>query len=359
MRRIGWHRSGSAAAANLRASPKERLKVNRKRSGYWLPILVAALAIVWWVGRGRFRRWSLAQLRRVRRGSHRARTVHGVVEYQRVGEGHVILLVHGAPGGSDSWRMVAPLLERGFSVLSPSRPGYLGTPLRSGRTFAQQADLLAALLDTLKISSVFVVGHSMGGPVALEFAQRHPEKLTRLVLLSAITHPSAVADVVEETVTGTSWLPRQFQSLLFWVSHRFLHYLPSIAVRTAVWTSYTGADSQKCIDTILASPSQRRLLRAAFDGGVPLHHRQRGYDNDVQQLRRLKAKSLANIHTSTLILHSRNDASVPFSHAAYAAAQLPEVHLEVVDGCGHLLFVGPDAHAHLQTLTAFLSDALD
>ncbi len=328
--------------------------MHRRPSRWFLPV-GAVLMLGLWAGRGLFRRWTLAQLRRVRRGSHRVRTALGAVEYQLVGEGTVVLLVHGAPGGSDGWRAYAPLLDADFALLSPSRPGYLGTPLQSGRTFAQQADLFAALLDELGIAQVALFGHSMGGPVALAFARQHPARVSRLVLLSAITHPNAVTDLVEEAVVGTSWVPHQFQSFFFWVSHRLLHYVPSVAVRAAVWASYDGPDEAACIDAILASPTQRRLLQAAFDGGVPLRYRQRGYDNDVRQIASLAPQTLKGIRTATLVLHSGYDASVPFQHAQFAKEHLADALLVQIGGCGHLALMGPDGVATGRVLANFLA----
>ena len=62
------------------------------------------------------------------------------------------LSVHGGLGGADQGRLIADWLAgEGYRILSPSRPGYLGTPLASGATVEEQADLLAALHDTLEI----------------------------------------------------------------------------------------------------------------------------------------------------------------------------------------------------------------
>src|SRR5215470_10248276 len=80
-------------------------------------------------------------------------TAKGTVEFAMSGRsGPVILSVHGGIGGADQARLMANWLDTdAYRILSPSRPGYLGTPLESGKTFEQQADLLAALLDHLRL----------------------------------------------------------------------------------------------------------------------------------------------------------------------------------------------------------------
>ncbi|MCB0108795.1 MAG: hypothetical protein KDE53_22900, partial [Caldilineaceae bacterium] len=77
-------------------------------------------------------------------------TTQGIIEYVEVGEGPVVVTIHGAMGGYDQSLFLAQTIGApSYRYLAISRPGYLGTPLRSGTTPAQQADLIAALLDAL------------------------------------------------------------------------------------------------------------------------------------------------------------------------------------------------------------------
>ena len=78
----------------------------------------------------------------------------GPVEYVEAGHGHPLLMLHGTPGGSDQALAAARVLEVEARVLAPSRPGYLGTPLSTGRTPSEQADAMIALLDELGVATV-------------------------------------------------------------------------------------------------------------------------------------------------------------------------------------------------------------
>src|SRR5262245_41477186 len=108
--------------------------------------IVLAVALV--VGGFAFTAWRADALRKLEAGSRIASTARGEIEYAVVGEGTPSLYIHGTPGGYDqglAGRKAYPELYATAKTISVSRPGYLRTPLSSGETFEQQADLFAAL----------------------------------------------------------------------------------------------------------------------------------------------------------------------------------------------------------------------
>jgi pimeloyl-ACP methyl ester carboxylesterase len=112
-------------------------------------------------------------------------TARGPLEIASVGEGPAVLALHGAMGGHDQSLLLARIVgESGYRYLAASRPGYLGTPLRAGRTPQEQADLFADALDALGIGAAAVMAVSGGGPSAIEFALRHRDRCRGLVLVS-------------------------------------------------------------------------------------------------------------------------------------------------------------------------------
>jgi pimeloyl-ACP methyl ester carboxylesterase len=72
-----------------------------------------------------------------------------------------------------------------YRFVVPSRFGYLGSSLPRGAKPADQADAFAGLLDRLEISQVAVFGYSAGGPPAIQFALRHADRVSALVLLGS------------------------------------------------------------------------------------------------------------------------------------------------------------------------------
>src|SRR5688572_12975879 len=104
-------------------------------------------------------------------------TTKGPVEVLESGHGRPILYFHGTGAGSDIVpAMEHPLVEAGFRLIVPNRPGYYGTPLSCGRTAGDCADRAAELLDRLGVGRAAVIGTSGGGPGATAFAARHPAR---------------------------------------------------------------------------------------------------------------------------------------------------------------------------------------
>ncbi len=118
-----------------------------------------------------------------------ANTARGPVEYTWLGNGPVILVCHGTSSNCFSTGGSSPLLEAGFSVLTPSRPGYGRTPLKVGASAAQAAEALVALLDCLKVETCSVMAISGGGPTGVALAANYPQRVRRLALVEAITRP--------------------------------------------------------------------------------------------------------------------------------------------------------------------------
>ena len=117
-------------------------------------------------------------------------TSKGPVEYADVGQGIPVLYFHGNGVGNDAAVMLEKsLVDDGFRLIVPNRPGYYGTPLQCGRSHDDCADLAAELLDQLGVERVVVIGTSGGGPPASRFAARHPQRTIALVLQCALSHP--------------------------------------------------------------------------------------------------------------------------------------------------------------------------
>jgi 2-succinyl-6-hydroxy-2,4-cyclohexadiene-1-carboxylate synthase len=98
-----------------------------------------------------------------------------------------VLLLHGFLGRGTDWDPVALRLTPSFRLLAPDLPGHgraVGLP-DAACTMDGAADALAATLDAVGVDRAVAVGYSMGGRLALHFALRHPERVERLVLLSA------------------------------------------------------------------------------------------------------------------------------------------------------------------------------
>jgi pimeloyl-ACP methyl ester carboxylesterase len=108
------------------------------------------------------------------------------------GQGPALLLVHGLAGQLRHFTYdLVDRLAPQYHVVAVDRPGsgYSVRAPGASAALSAQADVLAALIERLQLGRPLVVGHSMGGAVALALAQRHPERVSGLVLLAPLTHP--------------------------------------------------------------------------------------------------------------------------------------------------------------------------
>ncbi len=142
-------------------------------------LLVLALA-----GYRAYREEMNDQRTRVQTGSIVTTTGRGLVEYAVAGAGTPVLALHGTGGGWDQGlHATAGLIPHGFRIIAPSRLGYLRTPMPDGTSPETEADTWAALLDAVGIDRVAVISYSAGAAPAAQFALRHPDRVSALILV--------------------------------------------------------------------------------------------------------------------------------------------------------------------------------
>jgi pimeloyl-ACP methyl ester carboxylesterase len=247
--------------------------------------------------------------------------------------------------------MTAVLADGGLRVLAPSRPGYLGTPLDVGRSPADQADALTALLDHLGAGQSAVVGMSGGGPVALQMALRHAERVRALVLASAFTRRYAVP--------GSALARRLFLSdAAGWLLRRVFERSPAMGTRALIapMSTLKGRALASYLQSIAADPSALRVLRQVAGTMTSLSRRRVGMENDFAQLAVLADLPLGRIRCPVLVIHGRADGNVPFGHAEYVAASVSGAELVAVEQGSHICQIGPGSAAANERMIAFLRE---
>lgn len=271
-------------------------------------------------------------------------TTRGAVEYASLGGGGpAVIALHGAMGGWDQSAILAKaIIGSGFRVLAVSRPGYLGTPLTSGPTMDAQADLYAAMLDTLGIRRAVVAAVSGGGASAIRFALRHPSRCAALVLVSTVGSPNLPAPPlafhVMRWLARTRWFGR-------WLERR----------RDAEASARRAIPNEEMRTRTLADPVAGPLLRELF---ASTRHRMaerlEGTRLDIEASR-IPLPPLEQMAVRTLVIHGTADRIVPFDqHGAVLARRIPQAELLAVEGAEHVaIFTHRDAIA--ARVAAFLS----
>ena len=276
--------------------------------------------------------------------SQSVETAHGPIEYAMRGEGPVILVGHGGPGGFDQALILGELFRKnGFRILAPSRPGYLGTPLQFGRTAAEQGDFMASLLDALKIPEAIMVGVSGGGPASYQLAQRHPEKVKALLVIDCISmHYTKVDDVskVEEWM----YLSKPGQ----WLMGYFFKHFPASVVNSFLKTESTleKHDLGKRVKEIVRDANKFALIDAMFRTmSDRFEERKAGAENDIAVGSAIDKMPLDKIRCPTLIIHGDADNDVPPRDAEYAHEAITGAQLLWINKASHIGFwVADDAY---------------
>jgi pimeloyl-ACP methyl ester carboxylesterase len=234
----------------------------------------------------------------------------GPIECAVAGDGPALLAIHGGMGGHDqSWLLARALLGETarYRVIAVSRPGYLGTPLAAGPSHDTQSEIFAALLDALGIETAAVAAVSAGGPSAIAFATRFPERCRALLLVSACTGRLETPPEVLRRMRPMALIAR----------------LPGL-IPLMRWRS--GCNPEASAGRSIKDPAVRertlrhgeavellRVLRSSvFDRTAK---RLPGTINDIERFARLEQGSGPMITAPTLVIHGERDSVVPFSHA--------------------------------------------
>lgn len=116
------------------------------------------------------------------------------LSYEEHGQGIPVIFLHGFPFDHTIWQPLAPLMQGDARLILPDLRGFGGSPVTEGvYSMRLLADDVLALMDKLSIDRAILVGHSMGGYVALAFAQAYPNRLAGLGLVAT----QAAADTPE------------------------------------------------------------------------------------------------------------------------------------------------------------------
>lgn len=117
----------------------------------------------------------------------RHRVIHGYRRaYRMAGEGPAILLIHGIGDSSATWADLIPRLARHHTVIAPDLLGHGASDKpRADYSVPAYANGIRDLMGVLGIERATLVGHSLGGGVAMQFAYQYPERTDRLILVSA------------------------------------------------------------------------------------------------------------------------------------------------------------------------------
>jgi pimeloyl-ACP methyl ester carboxylesterase len=251
-------------------------------------------------------------------------TLHGrTVTYAEAGSGPVLLLIHGMAGTLENWHEVIEPLARHHTVIAPDLPGH-GTSAPGGGDYSLGA-LAAGLRDlliTLGRDRATLVGHSLGGGIAMQFSYQFPEITERLVLVSSGGLGSEVSPVLRAAA-----LPG---ANLFIAATAG----PGRAAGSAVARGLAAVGLRPNADVAevargyasLADPDRRAAFLATLRAVV---------STDGQRVHAGDRLYLTE-GVPVLIIWGEHDPMIPVHHGEQAHEAIPCSRLEIFDGVGHL-----------------------
>ena len=251
--------------------------------------------------------------------------LHGhELSYVDVGTGpRTLLLVHGLGGSHDSWRHLLTDLGEGHRVVAPDLFGHGSSSKPVGDySLGGHAATLRDLLDHLGIDKVTLVGHSLGGGIAMQLAYLFPDRVEGLVLVSSgglgrdlrLMLRAAVLPGSEWVLplAASSWVRRPVEGVVARLGRIGLRPGPDAV---EMWRGFVSLGDAETRRAFLATS------RAVIDVG----------GQTVSARRHLP--SVAGL--PTLIVWGARDRTIPLAHGVEAQAVIAGSHLEVFERSGH------------------------
>lgn len=266
---------------------------------------------------------------------------HGQIEYSIYGKGKPVVFIHGGHSNSKELLAHKGLSPESFTIITPSRPEHGNAPLGEKTSPLKSAELIISLLDLLNVEKFSIVGISVGGPIAIGLASLFPGRAEKLVLASAVStrwlHPKdrmhkRAKELFNPKVKKVAW----------WAFRLMANIFPN-QMAMAFMKEYSTKPPEKPGDKEVKEfleMLRKQSLGTGFMAGL-------GHEINESQF--------GNITAPTLIVHSRYDKLVPFSHALYSYSKIPHARLlELQNQWGHLIWLGKSSSVATGAIAGFL-----
>ena len=251
-------------------------------------------------------------------------SLHGnALSYLDSGEGPVVVFIHGILGSQRNWTQLVDLIDDTQRVVVPDLFGHGQSDKPMGDySLSSHAATLRDLLDRLGIDTVTLVGHSLGGGIAMQFFYLFPERVERLVLVASGGLGREVSPLLRSAtlpgaeqvlgVVASDWMTSKLESLGGLAAK--VGWKPGADVR-ATWRGFRSLGDRESRKAFLAT------TRAVIDLGgqtVSAH----GHLMDVEP-------------PPTLVVWGSKDRMIPAWHALKARESVPGISVELFEGAGH------------------------
>jgi len=228
------------------------------------------------------------------------------VHYYTAGQGEPLVIIHGGMGGAETWLDNVNMLADNYSMYVPDLPGFGQSQLLDrDHNILAFSEFLGDFTNYLELNSFNLMGHSIGGGVALTYALSFPDKVKKLVLISSLCLGREIA----------------FWVRLMSVPAQVLGSAVIMVLKTIKWV----------IDTLMSPVKfETPLSRANVNLGCNI--------TTFKQQKLVLTKQLSGLTVPTLVVWGTRDEIVPVKQAYAAAQVIPDCQLKVFEDCGHSVY---------------------
>jgi esterase len=241
------------------------------------------------------------------------------LNYQQIGQGADVILIHGLFGSLENLNMVAKPLAEHYRVTSIDTRNHGSSFHSNTMSYQEMADDLLALMDHLNIHKAHILGHSMGGKIAMQFAVQHSERVAKLIVadIAPVTYQPRHHDIF----AGLNAIDLKSVNKRSQADKTLSEYVNELGVRQFLLKNLTLSDSGAQFKCNLAAISQ------CYDEILAWPEAKQSFTHE------------------TLFIKGANSDYITSDYRGAIGKQFPNAKAKIIQGAGHWL--------HAEKTTAF------
>ena len=245
----------------------------------------------------------------------------GNISYIDEGEGMPIVLIHGIPTSSFLWRKMIGNLAAHGRVIAPDLPGFgfSTPPAGCDYSISNYARLLGEFLEALSIADGVLICHDFGGPVTVMYAQQHPERYQRLIIMDTFLH----TDLPDWGLFYTVAKIRPIGEVIMGIAGQTI---TGAGLKAGVVNK--SMITKEVVQRYYMPEGNADKVKSAYLGTM-----RTDYHKDLKYIE----TNLKSIDKPTLIVWGANDVYIPLSLAERIHQDINGSMMEIIPDCGHFL----------------------
>jgi len=245
------------------------------------------------------------------------------LHYQTLGQGQPLILLHGLFGSGDNWGTVAKHFSQHYQVISVDLRNHGKSPHSASQNYANMADDLLDLCDSLGLDRIHLLGHSLGGKVAMQFATHFPDRLEKLVVVDMAIR--AYADAHTHLIDAMMAVDLTTVQNRSEVDKALIGSIPHAMVRQFLLMNLIKSDSN------LAWRINLEALKTNYPGLQQAVCENTRYEKSCLFIRGEHSDYIQDVDTEHIKIHFTNAQFASLQTGHWVHAEQPHAFIEVVE----------------------------